>query len=114
MSSFSFFRAGLGDPEGLLRPDAEGVRMYGVLVPPVVLEATKAAKLAVLTTGGDVNCFRSCGDVCWCDVIIDADVDEGDAGPLRTSLMMSAGVVLLKPPERASQLKYEPQHKFLC
>jgi len=40
MSSFSFLRAGLGDPEGLLRPDAEGVRMYGVLVPPVGPEAT--------------------------------------------------------------------------
>ena len=64
MSSFNFFRAGLGDPEGLLLPDADGVRMYGVLVPPVVPEATNAAKLAVLTTGGDVNCFKSCGDVC--------------------------------------------------
>jgi hypothetical protein len=80
--------------------------MYGVLE-PVWLEATNAAKFAVLATGGDVNCFKSCGDVCWwCECDASADVDDepaGDVGPLRTSLIASANVVVLKPPVETSK-----------
>ena len=72
---------------------------------------TRAAKLEVLLTGGDVSCFSSCGDVCWwwdaAATAADDDVDDSVADiSLRMSLMVSAnvGVLLLKPSERLANL----------